>query len=288
MTNYPQINKTPNINSLENSIFRNDSEFNCFKDIDEETKERIFILAQNFINTNFKDKKEENYKEVLMFLNSNKGRFTSNPNGKKLLFKTYDEVILFYIFCCDPNLMAYKNFIFLDNKVMKDKTIKDLGFYNEKIAKYEKSLFLDREKILVTGVKNKNRSYLTLLMCMSYSFEKTSQERFNEIKLLAEEWLKFQIEGTELQTCSYILANQSNLLNLKNTEEQVLFFINAFDPKLKALSIYEEESRMQIIQKRIMDELGFYYDNLIKLEKLFLKNYMPDLEMNTWTKKKML
>lgn len=283
--------KNTNINLLENSIFRDDSRFNCFKDIDEETKQKITLLAQKFINTKFGDNKLENYLEVLLFLNSSRGRFSTNPNGHTLFFRTYDEVVLFYIYCCDPDLITYKNSIFLDNNsqsYINNATRKELGFYNEKLLKYEKILFLETTKNLVTGVRNKNTAYLTLIISTTHSFEKTTPERFSEIKLLAEKWIKNQIKGTELQTCSYNLVNQSDLLKLNSVEEKVIFFISALDPELEALSIYEEESRISSLKKRINEVLGFYYDNLFKLEQLYSKKFIPEKDSYSWTKKKML
>ena len=66
---------------------------------------------------------------------------------------------------------------------------------------------------------------------------------------------------------------------------QLIFLILASDPNLDALKIYEEESRMPNVEKRIKEEFGYYNPELLTLEKKFHKRFCPDKELSFWTNK---
>ena len=76
------------------------------------------------------------------------------------------------------------------------------------------------------------------------------------------------------------------MLGLRNLAEQAALFILLVDSNLDMLRIYEEESRMPNVEKRIIEEFGYYNSELLNLEKKFHKRFCPEKELSIWTKVK--
>ena len=110
-----------------------------------------------------------------------------------------------------------------------------------------------------------------------------STERFDQISKLALLWNASVNEEHKYTTCLYNLIYQYKLLGINSLEEKLLFFVCAVDPELKLLSIYEEESKTNIMKLRSLDEVGFYNPNLIKIEKTINKKFMPQKIVSEWS-----
>ena len=79
-----------------------------------------------------------------------------------------------------------------------------------------------------------------------------TDERYEELKEVAQTWLSLCNQEQNINAASYSVNNQKNLLGLKNTAEQLTLFILLVDSELDMLRIFEEESKMPIIEERII------------------------------------
>ena len=96
-------------------------------------------------------------------------------------------------------------------------------------------------------------------------------------------WLSLVADSRDANSLAYNIIKQNHLLKLRNAEECLIFFIAAIDPELKALKIYEEESRTDKMKERMQNELGFYDLNLVRAETLYHRRFTPDLKLSDWT-----
>ena len=227
---------------------------------------------------------------------------------------TFDEKIAYLIMTVDPYLVLFKEFLKLDlvslediNKVedasererltkLRTKTIaeyqmfvrKELGFYDPILLKYEelffKRFYSGRE--LITDVQINNQDSFINKARFIKDFNSISDERFEELKQIAQMWLAVAPNKFNSKVATYSITNQSELLGIKSLKEQAALFILCVDCNLDMLRIYEEESLIPNVKKRIIDEFGYYSPELLNLEKKYHKRFCPKKELSIWSKVK--
>lgn len=113
-----------------------------------------------------------------------------------------------------------------------------------------------------------------------YGFKEITEERKKEIEEQAEFWVlqNKELDNQERLYNLYCFLNvtteQGNVYKLKAHDEKFLFLIHAFDPSLKLLQIYFEESNKAEIKKRFQEEFHTFYDaRLLQLEQYYNKRF---------------
>ena len=299
------------VENYKKKLYQREKESNYFRDISEERLIEISKLVYAKQKSLFDDldtyqrnriSKLEKYIRFLKYLIS--------PYIYNTL-KTFDERIAFLIMAVDPELVTFKEFMKLDilsiDEIaalespkerdrlfdIRNQTIntfattvrEKIGFYDPKLLRYEKLFFKKfyNDKELITEVgQHTERDFLNLGKLIT-SFNSISDERYNELVEKAQIWLSIVTEKYPYKTAAYSVIEQKQLLGLKSLKEQYVFFILVVDGNLDMLRIFEEESRMPIIEERIKDSFGFYDPNLLSLEKVFHKRFCPDKKLSIWS-----
>lgn len=236
--------------------------------------------------------------------------YLTNPTIH-LKYRTFDERVAFLIMMVDPELVLFREYLKL-NVISKEEIAKvedkkeraallqkrnqailnfqstvreKLGFYDAKLIKYEEMYFNKflGEKELITEVGNNNQEAIIFRAKVLSNFDSVSDERFEQLKDIAQGCLSIAPYDTKVAT--YSVINQKKLLGLSGMAEQLALFILLVDSELDMLRIYEEESMMSEVEKRIIEQFGYYNPELLKLEKKFHKRFCPDKELSFWTNK---
>lgn len=249
--------------------------------------------------------KLERYENLLQYL--------TNPLIH-LELGSFDERIAYLIMMTDPELTMFKDFLKLNLiskaeiakvedvnekiqlQLLRDRTLSEyetivrekLGFYDPKLLKYEELYFRRYfgDKELITEVGTSNPDYLMSRAKTLPNFDNISDERYSELVEFAKIWLAIVPEQYNCSTALYNVTNQKKLLGLRSIDEQLAMFVLLADSELDMLRIYEEESRMPIVERRIIEQFGYYNPELLNLEKKFHKRFCPEKELSIWTKTK--
>ena len=294
--------------SIKKKLFKRNHMFTYFKYITDEDIKRIDTEIEKYkqrkeYSKNFlkKETNLENYVGVLLYL--------TNPNIH-LLLKTYDERILFLIKYIDPTLIINtaflqtpitptedinkaenieeKNYLThkrqLELKTLENIIREKLDFYEPLLIRYELAYYnkFIKNKELTKNIKvdlTKELIYPNVIT----SFNEISDEDYQELNKKAQIWLSIN-EEKDYKTVIFNILKQNEILKLKNTEEKIAFFILTIDPELELLTIFEEESRTRNVIARSKEELGFYNEALIKIEKMYQARFMPDKKLSIWSK----
>lgn len=268
----------------EKKLFDEQKIFNDFKLITQERKEQINLLS-------------EQYKQGLVLygkknylLNENYYIYANTLNylvNDKYQLMTKDEKILFLINTIDPNCNIYETYLnFSDdlNNETKINVMKNIfGFFSPYLLKYEYYYINNVQKRLLINVNKDYLKNFMILAPMVKNFDEITDERFKQIQEQVELYKEIPNINLNYQTCIYNILYQSNILELNSMQEKVAFFINAIDPELTLLKIYSEESNYSNIQKRSIEEFGFFYKYLIKIELLYYKRFCPNKKLSYWS-----
>lgn len=228
-----------------------------------------------------------------------------------LKYRTFDERVAFLIMMVDPELVLYREYLKLDvmskEDILKVEDKKErvallqkrkqailnfqsavrekLGFYDPKLIKYEEMYFNQffGDKELITEVGNNNQEAVIFRAKVLRDFNSVSDERFEQLKDIAQGCLAIAPYDTKVAT--YSVINQKKLLGLSGMAEQLALFILLVDSELDMLRIYEEESMMSEVEKRITEQFGYYNPELLNLEKKYHKRFCPDKELSFWANK---
>lgn len=198
-----------------------------------------------------------------------------------------DEEILFLINSVDPNCEMYETYLSFPND-LTDETKKNViinlfGFFSPYLLKYEYYYINNMDKRLLTNVNKDYSKNFVILAPIVRNFDEITDERFEQIKNQVEIYKSIPNINITYKTCIYNILYQANILELNSMHEKLIFFINAIDPELKLLQIYFEESNYNNIKKRSIDELGFFYKHLIKIELIYYKRFCPNQKISDWT-----
>ena len=261
------------------------------------------MIAGSLIHNTNRAAKLEVYQRTLQYL--------TNPHIH-LDLKTFDERLAFLIMATDPDLVTFKEFLKIDltsaaeiAKVENEKerqrlellrvqtistyqdTVRNkIGFFDSKLLKYEE-LFFKRffsEKELITEVENNNLGTLIIKAKFLKDFNGISDKRYQELVSISKDWLALVPEPPHTKVAAYSVINQRKLLGLTNVAEQLALFILLIDENLSMLTIYEEESMMPKVEERIVDQFGYFDNELLNLERKFHNRFCPDKEISIWSK----
>ncbi|MGN1371541.1 MAG: hypothetical protein ACI4XM_04640 [Candidatus Coprovivens sp.] len=265
-------------------------------------------------------KQESNQEPTLLNLVSNKLskylntlRYLTNPQIH-IELPNYDERIIYLIMSSDPDLVIYKEFLKRNITTIKEinseqdirkkeeliekrsieimeyqaKVRSLIGFYDSQLLKFEEIYFkkFTSKYELITDVRQDYTTKLLAIVPLFKNLSPLSQKRYKELQEKATIWLNETHAINNLHTVAYSCNIQKETIGLNSILEQLVFFILVADPNLKCLQIYEEESKMSEVQRRIEEEFGYYNINLILLEKIYHQAFCPDKELSPWTLKK--
>ena len=288
---------------LQNSLYDKKKSYNHFINISpekaEELKKEATLIKEDIlkdiprsisVNTTF-------YIKILQILTS-----------KRFWQRSFDEVILIYIFIIDPDFIFYKlyrryfdvlktNNVFKDDEkkynekknnqlhLLKNDIFNRFGYSDVRVINYEKDFY----KIFIKAGQKKEenpneetsqksqtlkKNYLINLMDLLKdikSLDSITQERYKEILELAEEYKNTYGSQVNIDELIWNLLYKNTCINLETLEEKILFFVYLFDPNLVALTIYEEECKWEHIKTRMMESFGYFHKDIIRLEKLYKK-----------------
>jgi hypothetical protein len=294
-------------------LFQRDSSFENFDSIDEDTYIRVDQEAERFKkylpelskqNSGFSGKLRD-YVAILNYL------IAPNVHFK---LKSYDERILFLILTLDPDLNAFYTYIATQFpkkptpipfvKDTRDETEKKLdeaeyndsvaiiknamissirdqiGTYDPHIIKYEEAYFNTFVKhiSLVSDSKIDYGYFLSFMFNKVENFSSVSQERFEEINEVAQDYLSIS-DSFDYSTTLFHILRQRDLLHLRNKSEQLLFFILTLDPNLSILKTYSEAGNFGKLFEFMDTEFGFVSHKAWATEEFYRRKFAPDIEL---------
>lgn len=234
-------------------------------------------------------------------------------------YKTFDERMLFLIFTIDPELNIAKLYTTLPlitqyeekhKPKYEELTEEEQKEYIEKRKKHNETLkvfnstifeqysitdpdFVYFERIIYAKDKlskqlatNIQANYTQELLDQGItvrSFERTTDEQYENIQQLVQNYIINQTNHKNPNTVAFNLLRQNKLIGGDQTYKQIfLVFILTIDPELNALKIFYEETRWPRIKQRCIEEMGFFHKELIRLEDLYHKRFMPDKKISDW------
>ena len=238
-------------------------------------------------------------------------RYLINPTIHSEL-KTFDERALFLILSVDPDLKTIKAFLeseivpLIDIENAEDsferaelsnlrreqindfinKVRKAIGFYDANILKFENVLIqgLFKTEDFASGVKLPSISSIMDRAEKVQNLDVINNMNLLRLKKLVEKWNIEAKDPSDLNSLAYNLLNNYKSLRIFTVEEQVVLFMLVADPDLDLLKIFEEESKVDIIKERALDELGFYGEGFLRVEKLYHNKFLPTKQISPWTK----
>ena len=216
----------------------------------------------------------------------------------------FDEKILFFILVIDPDLIIYKIFCetplisieqiekeknkhvraILTNKRKQQFTdieiriTEQLGFYDKHLLYYEE-VYLNKIfcKHTINTLILRNAFPKLAIHCKSITnIEMITDVRFKEIEKTAKNFIGKINTSPTVAIVSNALIYQGEQLELDTLNEKFIFFILTIDPNFYLLAILEEESCTENIKKRALQELGFYDENLVELEKMLVRRFYEE------------
>ena len=267
----------------------NSKDFCSFQDVKPNVLEKIKkILDEKFPLKKYPYKSVRRYFAVMEFLNSSK---------KSKFLNSFDEKIIFLIQALDPNLYIYFYYLGLGyskhddiyTSFQKEKSLIDfieyqLGAFDANLLKYEEiyfKRFLKSSEIQSYVNTDFSSSFLNLLPTIK-SFEDVSSSTFSYISSKANYYLSKCKNPNSINTVCFNLSNPNSEVQLYYFSYKVIFFILVIDPDLKALRISFDESKVSDIKRRMIEELGFYNEDFIRVEKLYRKQFFLGMRVSEW------
>lgn len=299
------------VESYQNKFYLKERSFNRFLDLTEDrlsqiTKDvskRLEMMEDTTVRRTERLSKLEKYQKTLCYLTSPNIHFE---------YKTFDEKLAFLITAVDPDLVTYKEFLKMNlmstSEIFKiedkkererllelrnqtlsgyESTVREkIGFYDPRLLKYEE-LFFKRfynDKEIITDVRMNNQDSIILRAKFIKDFDKISDERYKELIDLAQGLLSLVPNKYNTSLATYSVIDQKHLLGLNNSYEQLALFILLVDSELDMLRIYEEESRIPEVKRRITEQFGYFNMELLSLERKFHSRFCPDKKISVWSK----
>lgn len=265
-------------------LYQRSREFQKFQEINEKDLTKIkedvinFLNRLNISNSILTSSKLENNIAVLTYLT------LSTTNA----VTTFDYRILFYILACDPELISFKEHLkTYANPLEKQKAIRDeIGFYDEQLAKYESAYFAKflKDKELLHGIGINIMPLLLLETEEITTLSSITPKRFKDILNRIKKYHTELLPTDDYKTILYHIYRQQKLLGIKSVPEKLIFFIMSTDPSFQLLTIYEEESRWDIVKQRALTEVGYFSKELIRKERILKNEFFPNLVLTEWEK----
>lgn len=288
-------------------LYQKEREFKKFEtlsldDVAKVAKKLYLKQEMNEQSGFFRKDKLTKYMDTLTYL--------TNPSIHMEL-KTYDERIIYLIMSVDPELESFKEFLktnITPTKVinaeqdpkkqqelisqreseileMQTRIRNKIGFYDSKLLKYEETYFkrFISSKELITKVNQDNITKLLRIIPLISSFNDISDERYQILQEKAKEWLATTNCENDLFTAAYSCSEQKETIGLNGIIEELIFLVLIGDPELDVLRIYEEESRMDEVERRCKEAFNYYSKDLITLERLYHERFCPEKTLSPWT-----
>ena len=165
----------------------------------------------------------------------------------------------------------YQNFGMTDSDFLQFERI----FYYTHILKQQ----------LATNIKSNQTQELLDKGIAVRSYEKYTEEDYLRDINLAQTYIATQPDYQNPNTVAFNLLKQNKLIGGNGTFKQIfILFILISDPELKAYKIYLDESTKKRCKERMKEELGYYSEELIRLEKLYHERFMPNKIISIWQK----
>ena len=285
-----------------------------FKELTEEQIKKIKTEAETrkktFYNERATNPKLDIYIKTLAYLTS--------PTVH-MKYKTFDERMLFLIFTIDPELNIAKIYTQLPlitqyeekhKPKFEELTEEEQKEYIEKRKKHNEVLkifnstifeqysitdpdFVYFERVIYSKLllskqlaTNIQANYTQELLDQGItvrSFERTTEEKYQNILKLVENYSINQPDYKNPNTVAFNLLRQNKLIGGDQTYKQMyLIFILTIDPELNALKIFYEETTWPRIKQRCINEMGFFHKELIRLEDLYHKRFIPEMKISDW------
>lgn len=297
--------------SIHGRFYSRKKECNNFRNITKEQIEEIKKAAEERKQIHGNIQPTELYYRTLAYLTS------INIHMK---YKTYDEKLLFLIFTIDPEFKISKlylesplitvyesktliepdkeeneeEYIEYHNKKeshnnalknIKNYMLANFGITDQDFVYFERIFYYTHilKEELVTNVKsNQIKEFFDKAIAVR-SYDKYTDEEYEKAIELAKQYIANQDDYKNPNTVAFNLLKQNKLIGGNSTYKQIyLLFILIFDPELKAYQIYLDESTKKRCQKRMKEELGFYSEELIRLEKIYHKRFIPEQIISIW------
>lgn len=271
-------------------FYSDSKDFKVFEDLDDETIKKIKdVLAKLFPESLYPKNSFKRYISILKYLLSSK-------ENKE--FKTFDQKIIFLIMGIDPELSIYFHYLRNGYSINSDYEVRNrnaydlisfiqkvVGSFDVQLLKYEEVYF---RRFLKCG---DIISFVNIDCSSSFfdsfknitSFRDISDVVFQIILNKAEYYLSTCENPNNVNTICFNMNNPNSVLELWHILYKVIFFISVIDPDFKALKIYAEESNVINIKERMIQELGFYHEDFIKVEELYRRRFYPGLKVSEWT-----
>lgn len=292
------------LETIEKKFFERGRDFKSYNTISIEDKKQIETEAQQFKDNYYKEKSRPKteiklYERVLMYL-------TTPPAIFK--YKSFDEKVLFLISCIDPKLEVFNTYLKFDipsiedikslpstqqieaekNRQSKINELKTtiaskIGINNLKLLKYESVIYRRYHRNFVVNV---NGNFLKKLFEHAKevnNFNEINDFDITRINMMTKYYLAKTDNDTTPNTLAFNILTQKSRLLLQSYCEEIAFFITVNDPEFQLLKIYEEESTIQNIKKRALAELGYFNQDLLRLEKQYHQKFYPDKKISSWS-----
>ncbi|MBO5475499.1 MAG: hypothetical protein J5982_03205 [Bacilli bacterium] len=276
------------------SIYKN---FNGFRDINEDVIKRIDELIQKYKNTHIE--------ETSFYLRNFKSREYMNLLNYLYYKKdlTYDEKVLFIIRYFDPELKLLNLYFESDTTDREDiekeendfirnsqldanlefssKCHEIIGISDPYIVKYELVFF---KRCLSKELKFNIKKDFINKFFRTYPIEKVnlsiSDEELETIIQNARDYKK-KYGVPSFNDLLFQLSEQKSIINIsgKSIKELFIFMMYVLDEEFRALHIYNEYCKWDLISAECRRELGFYNKNFIESERRFAEDN-PDNPIN--------
>ena len=117
-------------------------------------------------------------------------------------------------------------------------------------------------------------------------FSEINEEKLNDyIELIKEKYKKDEKGMYYVNTLRH-LSNRIKKDGILD-KESIYILINSIDPNLEMYQIYERNSILKEVKSEVISSFGFYDDNLLKYEKIYI-DYYKNKDEYDFTKKMML
>lgn len=125
---------------------------------------------------------------------------------------------------------------------------------------------------------------------LKINFNNITLEKINELKEKAKVLNYFfnnqdaELHRTDryIKICELIHSNYCTTRKTKSpyctqtNAEKVLLLMFSVDPEFKAIFIHLTENKTSKIKEKIIDELGIYDPNLVKIQKYYIKHFFSE------------
>ncbi len=270
--------------------FYSDSKsFHSFDDLAPDfNKKSDSIINARFSDEQFPQKNWKKYLSILTYLMNSK----ENKD-----FASFDEKIAFLIQAIDPELSIYFYFLgcgysasaskesshSIENGLI-DFIQSTVGCFDTQFLKYEEIYFRKvlKPKHIISHIHSDFSSHFFENCQSIHSFEEIRQIEFQLLSKKAD-YYRINCETPHsINTLCFNMNNPNSILELWNIPYKIIFFILVIDPSLEALRIYAEESQISGVQKRMMEEFGFYHEDFIRLEEMYRRKFFPEMKISEW------